>query len=1258
MCRLPAHRAIALLCAFLPVLPGALADVVISEFMASNSDTLLDEDGDASDWIEIHNDGPASLSLANWSLTDDPQVLAKWLLPPTTIEAGGYLLLFASGKDRRVSGGQLHASFSLSSAGEFLALVAPDGATVVHAYAPAYPPQATDISFGTGPAGWRYFTLPTPGAANGAGVEGLVADTRFSVERGFFSTAFDLEIATATPEARIVYTLDGSTPAVDSNLVLRNGFVYGGPIPIAETTTVRAATFRRDWAPTRVVTHTYLFLDDILAQSPTGTAPPGWPASPINGQVFDYGMDPNIVGREPWRSQMVAALTQIPSLSLVTDLENLFDPRTGIYVNASRDGYEWERPTSLELIPPDGAPGFQVDAGLRIRGGFSRGGFNPKHSFRLFFRRQYGDAKLRFPLFEDEGVDKFDSVDLRTAQNYAWSNDTFNDETRNTFLRDVFSRDLQREQGQPHTRSRYYHLYIGGQYWGLYQTQERSEASYAESYLGPEKEDYDVVKASGQSLEATDGTMTAWNALMTRANAGFATNADYFFVQGKNADGTEDPAYPVHVDVDNLIDFMINVFYTGNIDMPTALGGGGPNNFWAIRDRTARDGWKFLAHDNEHNMLSVSENQTNDDSARNNPKYLHQQLDSNTEYRLRFADRVQKSFFHGGACTPERSRAQMQARIDQIDRAIIAESARWGDQHNEPPLTKDTWRREVDWLMDTFLTQRRDVVLGQLRQKGLYPPASVAAPAFSQHGGRFVPGFVLSLTAPNGSVHYTTDGSDPRLVGGAVSPTALQAGSATRDDLVGIGATVRVLVPRSQDDALGVSWTSPDFADASWRTGQTGVGFERDAGYEAFIATDVETEMFGNTASVYLRVPFFVDSPSEITSLTLGMMYDDGFAAYLNGVRVADRNAPGTLRWNSVATANHVDSEAVVFEEIDIGSFAGALRSGGNVLAVHGMNVTAASSDMLIVPALSSSSITEEQGIRLDRTTLVRARARAGTQWSAMSEALFAADTSDLRITEVMYHPAPDPGSPFGNDQFEFVELANIGSQPLDLSGARLGGAVDFVFPSAAPGGDLAPGELVLVVKNLTAFASRYETSGLRIAGEYDGNLSNGGERVILLDALGETILDFVFSDLWYAATDGGGASLEILDPRGAPDSWDLKRSWLPSLEPGGTPGSGRIEVDGGHQRIGDVNQDGQLDIADAVGLLLDLYGAGGGTLPCGDGTFEDPGNRKLLDGNADGRVDISDAIHVLSFLFTGGPPPVLGVHCRRIEGCPEACTP
>src|ERR1051326_1921734 len=156
-------------------------------------------------------------------------------------------------------------------------------------------------------------------------------------------------------------------------------------------------------------------------------------------------------------------------------------------------------------------------------------------------------------MFGPDGASEFDSFDLRTFQNYSWS---FQGDSRGIFLRDQFSRDSQLDMGHNAERGYFCHLYINGQYWGLYNTDERAEASYGASYFGGNKEDYDVIKvdtSAGYTIFATEGNMDAWTRLWLAATNGFASDANYYKVQGLNLDGTPNPAYENLLDVDNLI---------------------------------------------------------------------------------------------------------------------------------------------------------------------------------------------------------------------------------------------------------------------------------------------------------------------------------------------------------------------------------------------------------------------------------------------------------------------------------------------------------------------------------------------------------------------------------------------------------------------------------------------------------------------------------------------------------------------------------
>jgi hypothetical protein len=801
--------------AALSLLASGQAQVALTEFLASNNSQRADEEGEFSDWIEVQNTSASRVNLQDWSLTDDPALPAKWRFPATNLNAGAFLVVFASGKDRAQAGAQLHTSFSLAANGEYLALFPPDSSVPATEFAPEYPAQKTDISFGTR-AGQRYFfSPPSPGLANTGGFADFVADTKFSHDRGFYEQAFDLVISTATAGATIRYTTNGTPPS------LNNGFTYAGPISLSGTAIVRAAAFKAGLQPSGVDTHTYLFLADVIRQATNGVAPPGWPAS-WGFNVRDYGMDPDIVNSALYRDEIIPALKSLPSFSVVTDLNHLFNASTGIYANPGQDGRAWERPISLELMQPDGKNGFQVNAGIRIRGGFSRSTDNPKHALRFFFREEYGDSKLKYPLFGDQGADEFDALDLRTFQNYSWS---FQGDSTGVFIRDQFSRDTQLAMGRQGERGNYYHLYINGQYWGLYNTCERPEAAYSSTYYGGNKEDWDVIKveAGPYTLNATDGDMQAWTRLYNAGRSGFVSNAAYFKIEGRNADGTPNPAYENLLDVDNLIDYMLVILFGGNLDAPISnfLGNSSPNNWYGQRNRSgAYGGFRFTSHDAEHTLLEVTQNRTGPFSSgdtgvsKSNPQWIWQKLSANPEFRLRVADRVQAHFFNGGALTPEAARARFGARTNQIYSAVVAESARWGDSKRPTaPLTRQNWLSSVNEIMGNYFNQRSANVLNQLRSKNLYP--ATTAPGFSRHGGVFSNGFQLALSAPVGTLHYTTDGSDPRLLGGAVSPTARSGPSG----LV-LPLTESVLV---RARALnGTNWSALNEADfilaQTWRT--------------------------------------------------------------------------------------------------------------------------------------------------------------------------------------------------------------------------------------------------------------------------------------------------------------------------------------------------------------------------------------------------------------------------------------------------------
>ncbi|MGD8910851.1 MAG: CotH kinase family protein [Chromatiales bacterium] len=579
---------------------------------------------------------------------------------------------------------------------------------------------------------------------------------------------FDLTISHPTA-VQVIYTMDASNP-MHSPTALTAALPLTITIDPADTTNrymapgvvIRAMPVDDSPAANKISTHTYIFPERVVELSPDGVWPGGdWPlpgtsSSANNGQWIDYGMDPEVTDDPAYSGVINDAMVDIPSVSLVTDLDYLFDTEYGIFVNAlmtSEDidplggEHAWERAGSVEIIHPGEAYPLQANAGIRIRGGYSRRDENPKHAFKCYFRDMYGVDKVHHPIFGDEGAAEFDRIDFRTSNNYSWN---FLDGQISTMNRDVFSRDMQRELARPYTRSRYYHLYLDGVYWGLFQSQERVDADFAKSYLGGDKADFDVIKSNkidenDIQIEVADGTIDAWQALWEACQVGFADDASYYALEGKDASGVRDLSMKAHVDIDNLIDYMLIIFYTGNFDAPVTKFHDNllPNNFFAVSNRSSTaQGFVFFAHDNEHTLRVVPDwitdgvdedrvNITNgsmpmtvSDVYHFHPQWLHEKLTENANYRVRFGVRA-KALLESGVMTSSAATALFNARASEIELAIVAESARWGDAQTssiEGPRTKnDDWTPTLNVIRTEFFPARSAIVIEQLREAGLYP---------------------------------------------------------------------------------------------------------------------------------------------------------------------------------------------------------------------------------------------------------------------------------------------------------------------------------------------------------------------------------------------------------------------------------------------------------------------------------------------------------------------------------------------------------
>ena len=1126
--------------------------LVINEFMASNSNSEADPQGQNSDWIEIYNKSSNPINIGGIYLTDDLSVPTKWQFPsPTVIQAGGYLVIWA---DEDTDDTGLHANFKLDADGEEIGLFESDGITPIDSI--TFPAQTTDISYGRYPDGsdtWRFFGVPSPGQANEAGFIGIVTDTKFSIDRGFYDEPFYVTITTETAGATIRYTTDGSTPTES------NGEVYTGPIQIATTTCLRAMAYKTGWMPTNVDTHTYIFLDDVIRQATnpvTGSqvTPPGYPT--LWGSVLgDYQVDPDVVGQDGkdkfgglYARTIKDDLKSVPTVSLVMNKDDWFGP-TGIYINQSQDGTE--RVCSLEWIDPNGEGGFHINCAMAMQGGVSGGGTSLDRwkVFKLSMRPRFktaidngtpteGPSRLDYKVFPDSPIEKFDTFVLDAVLSNAWNHSDIKQHGHPTYIQDQYVSDLHNAMGGQSPHGLYAHLYIDGLYWGMYYVHERPDDAWAAQMFGGEKEEYDVLKHY-TNMVVNDGlggsAIANFNVMVNAANAVAAdpTNMDKY------------NALCQKLDIDNFITDLLAHWFAVNWDWP--------NKNWYATHRNTPDGrWRFHTWDAEHSIEYWDSSNVLGQSVSD----IHNKLRANAEYRMHFADLVHKFFFNNGVLTYPNTADMLRARMAQIDRAIVGESARWGDTRQSTPGTRADWLEIQNNILSEFIEPRSSFVLNWLKSTGLYP--NVEAPVFqingsNQYGGLVATNSSLSMTNTAGTIYYSLDGTDPRVPG--------TSGDSTTNTLVAENAAKRVLVPTG---SVNDNWKGGgNFDDSRWTSGTGGVGYEASSGYESYIGIDLYYSMYQKWTSCYIRVPFTVENKDELNSMTLKIRYDDGFIAYLNGVEIARRNFSGTPTWNSSSDTTHSDSEAVNFEQIDISSQLSSLNSGNNILAIHGLNESITSSDFLISVELAAvrddsskdSDVDISTGVRqytspitLTESAHIKARTLSGSTWSALNEATYAVGpvAENLRITEIMYHPQ---GQTEPNE--EFIELTNIGTETINLNLVKFTNGIDFTFPSV----ELDPGEYIVVVQDKAAFEDRYGTQ-INIAGQYDGRLADGGERIQLEDAIGQTILDFSYKDGWYDGTDGQGYSLVIIDPFNTdPADWGDKDSWRAGTNIGGSPG-------------------------------------------------------------------------------------------------------
>lgn len=506
-----------------------LGGVYISEFGGSTGSV-------ASDWVELHNSTGSAVSLAGYGISNNPKNPAKWVFPDISIEPGEYLLLYATGSADKAQKKNLKLNFCISSTGEALFFFDPNGKLIDKLSAgrmrsgQSYGRDGSDNRF--------YYAEPTPGAQNGKGYEGITQLPAFSVTPGIYDNAVTVAITAGEGET-IRYTTDCTTPNASSE-------VYSGELTISKNSVIRAAAFRDGYLAGDVATATYLFRSDGVNHA-------------------------------------------LPVVTLVTDPDNLWNSKTGIYATGdqfdpdaasyadtlkSATYYQakfateeqvdtiWEKPAAFSLFDDNGKQVFTQNVGIRIAGSFGRG--RAQKGFNVIARKEYGKGSMEYPFFENRPYKEYKAVVLRAGAQ---------DQNRSKIRDELASGLLEgTDINILYQAYRPTVLYLNGEYWGVYFLKEKRNRFFVAQHENTEN---NVDLAIGKGFKQRSyGDNSDWVSLYEYATSHDLSSAEaYAYVSER-------------MDVDSFRDYMIAEIYNGNTDT---------YNFQYYRLKGGK--WKFIFYD-------------------------------------------------------------------------------------------------------------------------------------------------------------------------------------------------------------------------------------------------------------------------------------------------------------------------------------------------------------------------------------------------------------------------------------------------------------------------------------------------------------------------------------------------------------------------------------------------------------------------------------------------------------------------------------
>ena len=1093
------------------------AQVQINEFMAINNTTLMDEDLDYPDWLEIKNTSSNSVDLSGWYLTDDAADLTKWQFPSTNILPNALLIVFASDKDRSIAGSELHAGFKLSGGGEYLAVINPDGTTIVHEYAPTFPPQLEDLSYGIA-GGATDLTLIADEAACTARVptddsEGTSWQLRSfddslwtagTLGVGYenssgYESLFDIDLLAemyginATAYIRIPFVVPSDSDVLTLSLRMKydDGFIaYINGVAVASANAPALPT----WNTATDVIH-----NDTLA---------------VVFENFDISAYKHLLvaGQNMLAIHAFNRNTTSSDLLIVPELTCRI---TSDAVN-STTGY-LEEPT----------PGTENTAEI------------PMGSEPVIFSAPGAlcDAPVTVELFATNSAEKI-YYTLDGSQPSITSSE-YSGAITISSTASLRARSFESGLALGPINSETY-LFL--------ESSVRSFSSDLPIVIVDNLGGGDIPSTSSQAAflaffeQGADGRTRLTNNFTLSSRAGIRRRGE-----SSLRATTQKPNLAVESwGPENNDDYKIAPF-----NMPS-------ESDWIL--------WAPYYYDRA--------------GIRNTFMYELSNQTGNYAVRTRFVEVFLNAY--GGDITMA-DYAGLYVFMEKIKRdndRVDVESMSSFD-NTEPAISGG-------YILRIDKTDPDQNQLSGMIQPRLYCIDPLPAEITVQQEA-YISNYIIDFEAQMSNPDPATGYQSYIETDAFIDHNMLNLLSKNAD---GLRISTYMYKPRNGKLSMGPIWDfdrsleSTDGRDddpLGWDGGSTYIDHSTSAYWWGYLFENADfwqqyiDRWQGLRANIYseTNINAIIDSmAAEIAEVRVRDIakWGQNPRTGSNGLNGTQQGEINYIKWWLAARMNWIDSQLInqpvlshngapITESIQL-----------SITAQAGTTIyyTLDGTDPRAPGGLPSPTATAYSGtLTVQPGSIVQARAWNGiawgfnppeeTPWSAPVSAIYPEILPSLFLTEVHYNPgAPPPISMYDNDDFEFVELHNTGVEPLDLRGYALDGGIEFTFKDSAVE-SLPAGEYVVVVRNLEAFARRYNTNGMHIAGEYSGSLANSGEN-IRLEFYNWKLFDISYNDArgWPVAADGGGPSLipvnDAVETQGF-DILDYPGNWRASTYINGSPG-------------------------------------------------------------------------------------------------------